>query len=49
MKSHEIAAAFTFGREEIIPDMFIEIIQQTEKSKKYLLIKSTIIYKDILI
>lgn len=33
-KSHEIAAAFTFGREEIIPDMFIEIIQQTEKSNK---------------
>ena len=30
-KSHEIAAAFTFGREEIIPDMFIEIIEQTEK------------------
>ena len=33
-KSHEIAAAFTFGREEIIPDMFIEIIQQTEKTNK---------------
>ena len=33
-KSHEIAAAFTFGREEIIPDMFIAIIEQTEKSKK---------------
>jgi hypothetical protein len=33
-KSHEIAAAFTFGREEIIPDMFIEIIEQTEKSNK---------------
>lgn len=31
-KAHEIAAAFTFGREEVIPDMFIEIIQQTEKS-----------------
>lgn len=31
-KSHEIAAAFTFGREEIIPDMFIEIIEQTEKN-----------------
>ena len=33
-KSHEIAAAFTFGREEIIPDMFLEIIEQTEKSNK---------------
>ena len=33
-KSHEIAAAFTFGREEIIPDMFIAIIEQTEKSRK---------------
>ncbi len=33
-KSHEIAAAFTFGREEIIPDMFIEIIEQTEKTNK---------------
>ena len=33
-QSHEIAAAFTFGREEIIPDMFIAIIEQTEKSKK---------------
>jgi hypothetical protein len=32
-KSHKIAAAFTFGREEVIPDMFIEIIEQTEKSK----------------
>ena len=31
-KAHEIAAAFTFGREEIIPNMFFEIIEQTEKS-----------------
>ncbi|MEP5255572.1 MAG: DUF3050 domain-containing protein [Winogradskyella arenosi] len=30
--SHKIAAAFTFGREDVIPDMFFQIINQSKTS-----------------
>lgn len=34
-KAHKIAAAFTFGREDVIPDMFLKIVEESGNESAY--------------